>query len=333
MRALTIFIIAIFLLWGGYWFVASSAVEKGLTNWLDDRANGRWQVQYASLNTRGFPNRFDTTVTDPSLSNRRAGIVWSAPFWQVFALSYKPNQIIAVWPNQQSVALPDQQIDVTSQNIRASVTFEPGTALTLNRSSFVLEDLALLSTQGWRMQIKSGRLATRQTVGRENTHDIFFQATQLQPPAALLSQLDPAGRLSSIIDVAEIDGTLVFDAPWDRFSLERETPLITAIELKKMRITWGDMDLQASGSIDVDRAGELAGNIDVTATNWRRMLALATANGGVKPGITQTIANALELLAQLGGDGEVLSAPLSFQDGLVKFGPIPLGRAPRLARR
>ena len=77
-------------LWGGWWLVGSRGVEAAARGWFDaEVAQGR-VATYETLAVRGFPSRFDVTVTAPRLSDPARGIGWQAPFVQVFSLSYKP---------------------------------------------------------------------------------------------------------------------------------------------------------------------------------------------------------------------------------------------------
>ena len=134
MRKLLVLIFALAALWSGYWFVGATAVERGTQVLLDDlRAQG-WQVEVADVGTRGFPNRFDTTATQVKLADPLGGFTWTAPFFQVLALSYKPNHVIAALPESQSFELPGQTLQVDSTRMRASLVVEPGTALALDRT-------------------------------------------------------------------------------------------------------------------------------------------------------------------------------------------------------
>ena len=333
MRKLIIVIIAACMLWGGYWFAASRAVQRGLATWLSDQSGDGWIAEYSSLKTRGFPNRFDTTITELALIDQRSGAAWLAPNFQIFALSYKPNHIIAVWPDQQSIALPGEQITVSSEQMIASVAFESGTSLAFDRSSFVIDNLALLSSRNWATKIAAGRIATRQTDGTPFAHDIAIEFSGVRPSVALLAQLDPAGAHPAVFDTLTIDATVGFDAQWDRHSLEQERPQITDFVLKKLQATWGELDLTAAGELAFDARGVPSGRITMKATNWRKMLTIGIATGAVSKGIALTLEQALEGLAGMSDDPDILDLPLSFQDGFMSFGPIPLGPAPRLARR
>jgi hypothetical protein len=110
-------------------------------------------------------------------------------------------------------------------------------------------------------------------------------------------------------------------------------PQVEAIRIGDLRATWGNLDLRAAGEVTVDAEGVPTGEIVVKATNWREMLTIAEATGVVPSGLVPTIERGLSLLARLSGPPETLDAPLSFRNGLVTFGPVPLGPAPRIVLR
>ncbi|MGB5557747.1 MAG: DUF2125 domain-containing protein [Paracoccaceae bacterium] len=333
MRRLLVVVLVAALAWGGYWFIGARAVESGLTAWIDQRRAEGWAADYATLSTRGFPNRFDTTIADLQLADPHTGVAWSVPFFQILALSYRPNHVIAVWPGEQTVATPLQSISLTSDTMRASVVLRPGPSLELDRSTFELANVKLESSEGWLASVETGSLGTRQTVGKTDTHDIGFDATGVRPSRDLLKMLNPGGSLPDVFERLHIETTVAFDTPWNRYAIEDRRPQITNFGLNKLDAKWGQMDLQAAGDLDVDAGGIPTGRITVRATNWREMLQLAVATGVVAEAFAPAIERALELLAQMSGNPETLDAPLSFQNGLMSFGPIPLGQAPKLVIR
>jgi hypothetical protein len=97
--------------------------NAGAKAWFADRSAQGWVADYDTIETRGFPSRFDTTINTLELADPRTGWAWSAPFFQVFALSYKPNHIIAVWPNEQTIATPLARANITAEDMRASAVF------------------------------------------------------------------------------------------------------------------------------------------------------------------------------------------------------------------
>ena len=333
MRRLLVVVVVAALAWGGYWFVGARAVETGLSAWIDQRRAEGWAADYVALDTRGFPNRFDTTITDLQLADPQTGVAWSARFFQILAMSYTPNHVIAVWPDEQTISTPLQNIALSNDRMIASVVLHPGTSLELNRSVLELENFRLTSSLGWLASLDKGQLSTRPAVGKPDAYEIDFDAVGVRPSRDLLDALNPTGTLPDVFEHLSIRTSVAFDAPWNRFAIEDRRPQITKLDLTILQANWGQMDLNAAGELEVDTLGIPTGRITVRAKNWREMLQLAVASGAVAESIAPTIERALELLAGMSGNPKTLDAPLSFVNGRMSFGPIPLGPAPRLVIR
>jgi hypothetical protein len=131
----------------------------------------------------------------------------------------------------------------------------------------------------------------------------------------------------------KIDARLAFDAPWDRHAIEDRRPQITAIDLSRLAARWGAMELEAAGNLSVDSEGRPEGRITMRAVNWRDMLGVAASAGWIPQELLPTAERALGLLAGFSGNPDTIDAPLSFQNGFISLGPVPLGPAPRLVLR
>ncbi|MEE9387622.1 MAG: DUF2125 domain-containing protein [Paracoccaceae bacterium] len=333
MRKLLWIIISISVLWGGYWFVGSRAVERGVISWLDDTESRDWNINYAAANTTGFPNRFDTTVDGVTVTSADARLAWSAPFLQIFALSYKPNHIIAVWPNSQTVSIGTQKLAVTTDRMRGSVVFKPETALTLDRSSLEVKNFALQSNQGWSVAADALQLNTSLTATDENAQDVLFQVLKLRPSDRFMSALDPDGNLPAEFDAIRLDAALTFDAPWDRFAVDQQLPGLTDININRFQFQWGELDFRASGNLSLDGRGYVQGKLSVTAQNWREIYKILVRIGVVQGNFAGPIESFLQIMALETEDPNLLQADWVFKDGRMRIGAIPLGPAPRLRRR
>lgn len=330
MRKLIVIAAVLGTLWGGYWFIAASAMEKALVSWIGARQAEGWQAGYDSLNTRGFPNRFDTTVTQLRLSDPGTGLTWSAPWFQILSLSYKPHHVIAVWPDAQILRTPSQELSISAAKLQGSVIVEPTTALGLDRTSIVAERLELASTRGWSLSMDSAQFATRQTPTVENSYDVSLTAQGMRPGAALVQLLSAGGHLPETLDGVELRATLGFTAPWDRHAIEDARPQLTRLALDKAQASWGDLHLSLAGTLEVDSTGLPSGQIQITAKNWQKMLDTAVAAGLVDPRYQGTITGALEFMAGLSAPASDIETSLDFAGGQMRLGPIPLGPAPRL---
>lgn len=332
MRKLLLVVCIAALAWSGYWYFGSRAVENGLKDWIGERRADAWQAEFQSLDTRGFPSRFDTTITDLHLANTRQGLAWKAPFFQILALSYRPNHIVAVWPPEQTIATPFETIKVTSELMRASLVLKPDSKLTLDRSGFDLGSFDLESDRGWNASIENGRFFTKSVETKEHTHDVWIEATRIRPSHAFKAAFDPEDLLPLTFQGITIDTELGFDGPWDLVAIEQAAPLLTNLKIRDLHMSWGELDLRIAGEVAIDRAGIPTGAITIKAKNWRDMVRLAATSGLLAPGYAVTVENVLEKLAGLSGSTKTLDTPLTFENGRMKLGPLPLGPAPKFKR-
>lgn len=333
MRILLVLVLIAAAGWAGYWVLGSRAVENDVRGWLDARAEAGWVAEYSEVTTRGFPNRFDTTITGLELADPATGVAWSAPFFQIMRLSYQPNHLILIWPGTQTLASPYQRLTVATDRMRASAIFEPGDDRRLDHATLVAEALDVQSNGGWSAAIEELRLATRRTAARENDLDIGLELVNLRPGGVILADLADAGFVPGTFERLQIDATVGFDGPWDRAAIETARPSVTGIDLKLLQANWGKLELWMAGDLTVDAAGVPSGKITVKARNWREMLQLGVSAGWVPEGFAPTLESGLEILAALSGSPQTLDAPLTIRNGAVSFGPIPLGRAPALRLR
>lgn len=329
MRKLLAFIIIVALAWSGYWFVGSAGHKAALTKWMDDRRAEGWQVEYSDHMVRGFPNRFDTTLTDLQLTDPETGISWQAPFFQVLSLSYKPNHLIAVWPNEQVFATPREKLTVISENMRASLLVKPSTGLELGSATVEMSGASLTSSDGWTASFDTLNAAIRNAPGTASSYDVVVDIATLLPGARFRALIDQGGALPDQIDALLLDIQADLDGPLGRRALETRRPDVTALRVNDLRGTWGELDLRAKGEMQVQDAspdGELA----ITAKNWRDMLALAVTAGAIDANSASAVELGLGLLANASGNPNALDATLRFANGATFFGPFPIGPAPEI---
>ncbi|GGE59370.1 DUF2125 domain-containing protein [Actibacterium pelagium] len=332
MRALISLTTIAAVLYSGYWFVGSQGVKEGMTTWLDDRRDEGWVADYDDIRVVGFPNRFDATLTQLNLADPDTGLAWSAPFFQLFALSYKPNHLIATWPEQHSISTPNQKITLRSDKSQASLVLQPDTNLALDRMTMVLDGFVMRSDMGWQVRLPAATVATETREGRENWHRIGLSSENALLSSELLAMLGAQG-LPETFQTLKLDADVGFTDPWDINALQNRRPQPTGIDLRLLKATWGELDLQAAGELKIDEAGFATGEIEVRATNWKQMVELAVSTGAVAKEVGDGMIQGLSLLAGLGRDPDTLEVPLTFRRGRINLGPIPLGPAPMFVIR
>lgn len=333
MRALLAIVVLAVLGWTGWWWFMSSARDRALTGWLDERRAAGWVAEAADVRVTGFPARIDTTVTGLDLADPHAGWSWHADAFRILQLAYRPNHVIAVLPGTQVVATPHETVSATSGNLRGSVLFRPNPRLELDHMTFEIGDMKIDSDRGWTAGIGKAVLATRQAAaGPPNAHDLAFNADRLELPG-VAEALRGGAMLPAALGPIAIDATLGFDRPWDRASVEAGNPTLESVEIRDASLTWGELDLRARGTLGVDAEGYADGRLDLRARNWEEMLDLAESSGAVDSAIAGAVRAGLGLISRLGGDRKAINVPLEFRGGRTLLGPVVIGPAPVLARR
>ena len=331
MKRLVIFILIAALGWSAYWFIGATGAKSGFEAWFQAREAEGWQAETSDITVSGYPNRFDTTFTDIALADPDTGVSWIAPFFQLFALSYQPNHLIAIWPNDQLLAFPDQKVAISSTGMKASLVLGAATSLPLERSNFAAEGLSLKSTARWQLTAESLNLALHRQENDDATYRFALTSTGFAPP---VSYKLPSGQsLPRTLRTVQADILAGFDRPWDRAALEDARPQPTWIDIKLAEIAWGDLELHAAGKVTVDNTGYPTGEITIRATNWREIIAIARASGQVNTSLLDAIEQGLELLAGLSGNSKTLDIPLNFKNGATRIGPVGIAPAPRLVLR
>lgn len=326
MRLLQVLVLALATLWGGYWFIGSRALERAASGWFQAQGGNGLVAGMESLSVAGFPSRFDLTVNEISLADPATGLAWTAPFVQVLSLSYKPWHVIVAFAPEQQLATPFEVLTLASGKLQASVVATPRTALPLDRTRLIGDDLRLASSLGWSIGVKTLRLASRRLSAEGDRHEIGVEALEIAPDAIFLAGIP---SLPATIEQARLDADLTFSAPLDRFAGDAR-PGLTGIDVKSLSLIWGPLSVGGSGQLAADSNGFAEGRITLNLKNWRQMVPVGVALGWFTPEVAPTWENMLDMLARQSGDPENLDLPLTFRNGRMSVGPLPMGPAPRL---
>ncbi|MEM9580706.1 MAG: DUF2125 domain-containing protein [Pseudomonadota bacterium] len=333
MKRLLIVILVAAALWAGYWFIGARTATANFEAWFAQRSTEGWVAENSGIVTRGFPNRFDTTISDITLADPDTGVAYTAPFLQIFALSYKPEHLIAVWPTTQQLATPFGAIGITSTKMRTSLVVDASSNAAIERSQFEAMEMALAFPDGREAKADAVNAAIEKLPAAQAAYHFGLDAKGLVLPQPAALKLQTGDLLPDALERARADVTMTFDAPWDLDALQSRRPQPTRIDVRLIEARWGQLDLKIAGALDVNTQGQPTGKLTIKAQNWRDILTLAVASGMLPEQMERPIDQGLSLLSGLSGNPKTLDLPLDFANGRVFLGPIPLGPAPRLVLR
>ncbi|MBL4874599.1 MAG: DUF2125 domain-containing protein [Rhodobacteraceae bacterium] len=329
MRGLITLVLVLSVAWSTWWVIGTTAQKTAIDTWMEQRRDAGWIAEVEDFKVTGYPNRFDSKFTGLTLSNPQAGWTWNAPQFQLLALSYKPNHMIAVWPGTHSYSTRNDTITINSSQFRGSLIFKPDTALSLDRMQLETADLVLTGTTDWRATAKEASVAFFAHNAPDippNSYDLYIKALEFSLPSTWRESVDQNGVLPEAI----FDATLTYDNPWDRFAIEQTNPRVTAIKIRDIRFLWGALNLNGSGSIDVGDDGYVNGSFTLQAQKWRALLDVIVAANLLTPDLATALDRGVSFVAALSGNPEDIEIELRFKDKLTYIGPIPIGPAPRV---
>lgn len=333
MKRLLISIVVVGALGGIAWGVAAMLAQTAATRWLDDRQADGWVANAADVSVSGFPLGIVTKFVGLELADPETGLAWSSPSFRIEQEVYRLDRIAAFWSEDQTIATPEERLSLTSETLFANLDVQPTNNFALDAARGFVSGLEIRSTAGWDMALREADLTIETADSADDRYAVTLVASEMQAPEAIRRRLDPAGVLPERIERLTVDATVAFDAPWDLAAIEVGRPQPTQLQINDMTATWGDMLFRATGVLDVTPGGVPEGDLAVRAENWRAMVELA-ANAGVVPARLRTTAEAmLEVLAGMNGSAENIDATLSFSNGRMFIGPLPIGPAPSLRLR
>jgi hypothetical protein len=319
-------VVALAAIYSGYWFVGARAVNRSIPDVVAQMRDGGWDVRHGDVTVRGYPSRFDSTITAPFLSPPDAAWSWETPFFQVFALAYQPNKVIATMADTQRLRLGDQVLDIQTERLRASGAVAARTDLALDAITVEVAAATVTSDRGWQISLARALGAMRAATG-EAAYDIHFDLDDIALPPEILRAAGPAGDVASTMQNFVLDGTVALDQTLDRRVVM--PVLVRAVELRQMVVDWGDVTVRADGALTFDALGVPDGKVTLRTAQWETLIDLMSASGLIDPGVTPTVKNVARAMS---GGGGVLDLPVVIRNGQMAVGPVPLGPAPRLGQ-
>lgn len=323
MRGLLGVTVVLAALWGGWWVVGSRGVEAAATGWFAQISAEGGEAGYEALAVRGFPSRFDLTVTAPHLADPVRGFGWRAPFAQVFAMSWKPWHLIAALPGGQVITTPEGEVTLDAERILGSLLLVPGPDLALSEAVVEGEALGLVPAVAG----VAGAARVVASVKAEDSRTNGYRLGLALRDLALVPGLVEGSGLTATVGEVQIDAVVALSAALDRHAGESR-PALRLVDLREARVLWGDLKLHGKGEMAPDAAGFAAGRIELRVENWRLLPPLLTAFGVITAEFAPTLERGLEVMVVQGGDPAVLVLSLVAKDGRMSLGPLPLGLAP-----
>lgn len=333
--ALGITVLLCCLLISGYWVWASRGLTAEVARWSEKRRVEGFVIEYGGPEVGGFPLTLTTQITDPAVA-RPDGWLWEGPTLDGETPLWAPNRLRLTFPGLHRLSHPESgpsatveaQADAAEAEARVQVDGEPEsfrariTGLTLANEVSGSLAVALLSAD-----------YGPPGLGYDGKVKIPLQAevSELLLPEALDRPFGRQVEQSSLL--AELNRPPPWQ--WTPEALEVWRKSGGKMEVERFNIVWGSLQLEATGTITVDRELRPLGAFDARVVGLQESLDALAAAGAIPQ--DQVFALQLLLLAlssETDAQGrKVLEVPLSFQQGRLFLGPIPLAELDPVVRK
>lgn len=304
--------------YSGAWFYLARQLESRSMFFLSELSNRNVEAQCEALEIRGYPFRLGVFCNSVSADDRLNGASLLTGQFRSAAQVYNPNHIVSELDGPVSVMAADgSSADMDWQGLSASTVFG---ASGLSRASLQTTDFTARLEPAALAEALGLAADSTEVHVRRNDADLDaalrLKAATLNSDAVTLPALDLEGDVTLANRAWMLANGGPGGNPWHDLSasLNRLTAVLA-----------GGAELSASGPFSIDGEGLISAKFDIEIRGrdaWQQVLA------GAFPEATDTIVNAMSLLAGIGSAQDSLTLPININRGRIMLGFIPLGTLP-----
>lgn len=323
MRILLWTISFVILSWSAYWVIGAKSIKSELSESIQKFNSGDWSIEYSDAIVRGFPYRFDVTINNLTVKNKKNYLTWTLPYFQILSLSYSPKNLILVWPKEQELKTKTKTINLTSNKMLASI--ERTNIRSYDISKFILEveGAIVKSSQDLVIQSKSLILAIDKLKVETAAYKFGLSSTELSVQPSDHRFYGLVGLFNTNSLNLNINADVYLDTLL-RVTKKQDYPKITKLNLKEISINSKDFILTAMGNLETDIQGSPEGDIQLKISDWKQLLSNIK-----KTGINKKIIESLRILSILSGNQNNLTLELTLKERKLLLGPLLLGSIPK----
>ena len=320
-RILIIVVVALSLIWSGYWYLGGRAHRETVVEQIERAEANGWKITHSGVELNGFPNRFDTTITELRMESPKGDFVWEAPSLQLLTLSYRPNHLIAVLPDKQRFLTHGNAVDLTSQGMNASIVVSDPDNLNIERFVFEISQAEFESSTGWKGTVDGALLAVRKSERDPKEIDVAvrFRSNDARDTGEPIKSTTATGE-ASIQASRELGLNMCKDGYAE----------IQRIDFTEFRLSRNQSEVVVAGSLAFDSQGVSDGQLDIAIANGRLLVEEAVEAALINANVAANIGTMLSLLALTSADPASVTAPISISNGRAGIAGIGLYDVPRI---
>ena len=305
MRLLLIITSLLALIWSSYWIVFSVKLKSEVSDFIKSHNSDQWLVEYSDLSIKGFPNRFDITLNKLYIRNNDLSVTWLLPYFQILSLSYKPNHLILVFPNTQTLENGNNKIIFNTTDMLASLSFMDYKFSELDQFILSIEKSELKGPKRKILNTTVLNFAVKQNKTRNGNYHLGFRGNDIQ------LNLTEKNNFNFIFDVEmalkELNGLT-----------NKKMPKISTVDIKALNLSSPNFNINGNGKASFNDNIIKDGVLNIQAKNWGSFFnTFFPESAKLRMG--------LNLIAPVTQNDKTLHFSLKVENGNIYLGPIFIG--------
>lgn len=318
-------VLTVLIVYAAYWEYTAGLLRDRLQRWAEARAAAGYLLRWDKATVGGFPGAFRLDFTNlsvgamrplPIAMNATVASAWSMP-WNLHHWDFSA-------PDGARLVEPTGSVGFDVHRLGGAIDLEP-TMTALDLTALDLAGIGL--AQGVGIGDLEAHIELPARPPQSHTGTALTVAVQVNN-ATLPKAIPGFGhRLSGLSFAAQVKGVLP-PGPLDRALAEWRDAGGT-VELKSVRLRWGSLLVDASGTLALDRALQPEGAFSAMITGENEAVDVAVMTGTLKPDEAAAAKEVLALLSKTDAGGrKVITLPITIENRALFLGPARIAKLP-----
>lgn len=324
--SLTVLVFVALLAYAGYWYHVAGMLRDQIKPWAQARADQGYLVHWDNAKVGGFPGSFRFEFTNLSVGTARpVPVAVDAASVSAWAMPWNLKHWEFTAASGAQVLDPGNSAGFTTRRLDGAVDVEDRAAAAIDVTAVGLDGVGLAHGIG----IDDAEAHIELPAAPPSSHADLALGVSLQVGEATLpvGVLGFGHTLSGFSFAAQLKGALPPGPLPQALSAWRDSG--GTVELQSLRIRWGSLLVDASGTLALDSALQPEGAFSAMITGQGRAVDVAVMTGALKPDQASAAKEVLALLPKpTDSEQSAITLPLTLQNDQLFLGPAKIASVP-----
>ena len=324
--SLTGIILVALIVYAAYWHYIAGTLRDQLSPWAQARAAEGYNMHWDDAAVGGFPGTFRFDFTNLSFDTQRpVPLAVSADRASAWAMPWNLKHWEFTTPSGARIVEPSRSAGFDMRRVDGAVDVEGRVVAAIDVTAVDLDGLGL--AQGTKIGNAAAHIELPATPPRSHTDMALGLSLQLSDATLPVPVPGFGSTLSAFSVVAQLKGALPPGQIVPALSRWRDDG--GTIELQSLRLRWGSLLVDTSGTLALDQMLQPEGAFSAVITGQDAAVDVAVKVGALKPSDAGAAKVVLDLLARPNGNGDkAVTLPMTIQNQRLYLGPAKLANIP-----